>query len=290
MPLPVRLLITDVDNTLYDWLGFYIPSFLAMVEEVHRITGIEIPALKQSFRRLHQARGTSEYAFALQELDVLAEIDARLSVEDRLKKYDPAIHAFRSVRKRTLRLYPGVRETLARLKAAGIVVVAHSDSMMSYVSRRLRQLEVDGLLAAICAPRDHGVPATTLPAVVRREAEDKVAARTLLLESPPGIRKPNPETIAPVFAALDVSRQQVLYVGDSLSRDVLLARRANLRDAWAEYGTRHDTRLVEELLQITYWTEQEIAEEARLRAEISERAPSSVIASFEETLALCGVA
>ena len=35
-----RLLITDLDDTLYDWLGFFIPSFYAMVDEVVKITGI----------------------------------------------------------------------------------------------------------------------------------------------------------------------------------------------------------------------------------------------------------
>ena len=115
-----------------------------MVQEIHRISGVDVSALKRSFRKVHQAHRTSEYAFAIQELDVLETIDAGLSPEERLKKYDSAIHAFRSTRRKTLRLYPGVKETLQRLRDAGVMVVAHSDSMMTYVSRRLRQLDVDG--------------------------------------------------------------------------------------------------------------------------------------------------
>jgi len=286
----VRLVITDVDNTLYDWLSFYIPSFLAMVQEIHRISGVDVSSLKQSFRKVHQAQGTSEYAFAIQELDALEAIDAGLSPDERLKKYDSAIHAFRSSRKKTLHLYPGVKETLQRLRYAGVMVVAHSDSMMSYTSRRLRQLDVDGLLTAVCAPRDHGIPAALDPASIRRVPGSAVESRTLHLEFSPGIRKPNPATVTPVLEALSVPREQALYVGDSLSRDVLLARRAGIADVWAKYGSRRDEVLYRELLEITYWTETEVAEEERLREEIGGSAASNAIDSFSEILPLAGIA
>lgn len=289
MRAAVRLVITDVDNTLYDWLSFYIPSFLAMVQEIHRISGVDMPSLKRSFRSVHQAHRTSEYAFSIQELDVLEGIDAGLSPEERLKKYDSAIHAFRSMRRKTLRLYPGVRETLQRLRDGGIMVVAHSDSMMSYVSRRLRQLDVDGLLAAICAPRDHGIPAALDPASVRRVPESAVESRTLHVEFSPNIRKPDPATVDPIFEALGVPREKAMYVGDSLSRDVLLARRAHIVDVWARYGSNRDDALYRELVEITYWTEAEVKEEERLRKELGGSPPSSVIDSFQEILPILGL-
>ena len=34
-------LITDLDDTLYDWIGFFIPAFYAMVDELVVITGID---------------------------------------------------------------------------------------------------------------------------------------------------------------------------------------------------------------------------------------------------------
>jgi FMN phosphatase YigB (HAD superfamily) len=282
--------ITDVDNTLYDWLNFYIPSFLAMVEEIHRISGVDVSSLKRSFRRVHQAHGTSEYAFAIQELDVLQAIDAGLSPNERLEKYDSAIHAFRSSRKRTLRLYPGVKETLQRLRDAGVMVVAHSDSMMSYTSRRLRQLGIDGLLTAVSAARDHGVPTSLDLGSVRRVPASMVESRTVHLEFSPGIRKPDPATVTPVLVALSVPREEALYVGDSLSRDVLLARRAGIADVWARYGSRRDEALYRELLEITYWTETEVTEEERLRKEIGGSGVSNAIDSFSELLPLAGIA
>jgi len=69
----IKLLVTDLDNTTYNWIDFYVPSFLAMVQELSRFTGIGEDELKASFKRLHQQHKTSEYTFAIQQLDVLRE-------------------------------------------------------------------------------------------------------------------------------------------------------------------------------------------------------------------------
>ncbi|MBM3300219.1 MAG: HAD family hydrolase [Deltaproteobacteria bacterium] len=289
MKSSIRLVITDVDNTLYDWLAFYIPSFLAMIQELHRLTGVDCDALKRSFSKVHQTHRTSEYAFAIQELEALQTIDSHLSAEERVRKYGSAIDAFRSMRKKTLKLYPGVKNTLERLQQEGMTIVAHSDSMMSYVSRRLRQLDIDRFFSAICAPRDHGVPEGLDPGVVRRFALDLVESRTRRLEYSPDIRKPDIATLAPIFNTLRVPPKHTVYVGDSLSRDVLLARRAGISDIWARYGHQHENGLYNELLQITYWTEKEVKEEERLRRELGGAPPSYVVDSFSEILARCGL-
>ena len=97
-PGSIRVVVADLDDTIYDWSSFYIPSFLAMVEELHRIAKVDVETLKRSFKRVHEKHRTTEYAFAIQELDALAEIDHGLSVEQRLAKYESAIVAFRRSR------------------------------------------------------------------------------------------------------------------------------------------------------------------------------------------------
>jgi hypothetical protein len=39
-----RLVITDVDNTLYDWVTFFSLSFRAMAEELGKLLNIPIPS------------------------------------------------------------------------------------------------------------------------------------------------------------------------------------------------------------------------------------------------------
>ena len=283
----VDLLVTDLDNTLYDWSGFFVPSFLAMLAEIERISGLPREELRRSFRRVYQEHRTTEYAFAIQELDVLRETEPDMSPTVLLRKYDPAIHAFRSTRKGALRLYPGVREALLALKDAGVVVVGHSDSMMEYVSRRLRQLGIDELVAAIAAPEDHGLPTGVDPGLIRRSPNAVVRARTRELAYSPALRKPDPHTLDGVFETFAVSRDRVLYVGDSLSRDVLLARRSGVKGVWARYGATRHPELYRELLAITYWTDQDVAEEERLTWEASLGPPLAVIDRFAEILRFC---
>jgi FMN phosphatase YigB (HAD superfamily) len=282
------LLIADLDNTIYDWEAFFIPAFQAMIREVERISGVGRDVLEPSFRRVYQRHRTSEYAFVLQELDALRAVDRDLSPAEVFAKYDLAIHAFRSVRKRKLVLYPGVRTTLTALKSAGVRIVAHSDSPMGYVSRRLRQLDVDELFDAVCAPRDHGVPAE-IATLVRQSPDSSVAARTRLIEYDPAVRKPNPATLGPLFAEFPYPRDRIAYVGDNLSRDVLLARRARVTAIWARYGAQHDAELRQQLYRITYWTDADVAAEQRLRAESDGEPPDFVIDSFAEVLTITGV-
>lgn len=280
----IKVVIADLDDTVYDWSSFYIPSFLAMVEEIHRITGVDIETLKRSFKRVHEKHRTTEYAFAIQELDALGKIDHGLSVEQRLEKYQSAIVAFRRSRKQTLHLFPSVRETLATLKGSGIPVVAASDSMMSYVSRRLRQLDVDPLFEAICAPTDHGLPEGLSADTVRKAKEIDVLGRTQHIEVPRSVRKPDVRFIAPILARFGIGPADSLIVGDSLSRDVLLAKRTGAVDVWAEYGQRRDEATYRELLKITYWTDAEVEEETALKAEVGDTPPSYSINAFSEIL------
>lgn len=59
-----KLLITDLDDTLYSWTRFYIPAFYAMAEAVSDMTGIDLKRLLDEYRSVHQEKGTVEYPFA----------------------------------------------------------------------------------------------------------------------------------------------------------------------------------------------------------------------------------
>ena len=37
----IKLLVTDLDDTLYPWLGFFVPAFYGMVDELSRILKID---------------------------------------------------------------------------------------------------------------------------------------------------------------------------------------------------------------------------------------------------------
>src|SRR5258706_15876134 len=113
-------LITDFDNTLYDWFHTWYRSFNAMLVEIERISGVPRNELIPEIRQIHQKYGTSEYSFLIEELPV---IKAKFAGRDLMQIFDSAVHAYRSARKSSLRLYDGVIETLTELKSHGVMIV-----------------------------------------------------------------------------------------------------------------------------------------------------------------------
>ncbi len=87
-----------------------------------------------------------------------------------------------------------------------------------------------------------------------------------------------------------VEAYETAYVGDSIARDILMAKRAGVFAIWAEYGAHHDRRLYADLVRVTHWTPDEIAREEQLRAEAKSVRPDYIAASsFAEVLTAVGI-
>jgi phosphoglycolate phosphatase len=265
----IRLVVLDLDNTLYDWVGFYIPSFLAMVRELSRISGIGPAELKASFKKVHERHRSSEYAFAIEELDVLKKESRDLSTTNVFERYGTAIEAFRETRGNTLHLYDGVLETLKLLKAANKKLAAVTDATMFYALRRIKDLGIEDLFDLICAPADHGLPPRVRAQDARRSLDPLRYQSTIpiQLDLDKAIRKPDPAILRAILATMETAPEEALLVGDSLTRDIKMAQRCRVWDVHAQYGARVDPRFFHELLQITYWTDHDVAEDQKLRQE-----------------------
>jgi phosphoglycolate phosphatase len=259
-------LLTDLDNTLYNWVDYYVPCFLAMVAELSRITQIEVGEIKRAFKRVHERHRTSEYSFAIEELDVLTPRDQGLTRRQILSKYDTAINAFRLSRKQTLRLYPDVLPTLQALQGEGVKIIAVTESLEFHATRRLRQLGIEDFFTAIVCHPDHGVPAGATMEDFRfyREPERYITSIPTVVRPSEGVRKPDIRFLAPLLDCLSISPKDAIYVGDSLTKDVLMAQRVGLNDVYAAYGKVVEARNYAELLNITYWTDQDFAKDREL--------------------------
>ena len=278
----IELVVLDLDNTLYDWVGYYVPAFRAMLAELSRITGLPEDELKASFQRVHQRHGTSEYAFAIEELDVLQETDRNLSIPDRLEKYATAIDAFREVRAERLSLYPGTVEVLEALRDRELELVAYTDAMLFYATRRLKQLGIEHFFSGLVAPRDHGLPPGVRPEWVRSSDDDSKYQPLIphVEELEPGLAKPNPEILLEIVRNFDTRPERSVYVGDSLHRDVYMAQLAGVHDVYARYGQSYPREYFAELVEITHWTDEDVARERDLHRISVE--PSQIIDSIRE--------
>jgi phosphoglycolate phosphatase len=164
----ISVVITDLDNTLYDWVEIWYRAFNAMLTKVLdevQPKGITRDHLISEIRAVHQRHGTSEYAFLLEELPCLRQA---FQGEDILQRFGNAIHCYRKARQEHLKLYPGVLQTLQTLKETGTLVVAYTESMAFYTNYRLRKLELDGLIDHLYSPIDHDLPAGLTPDQIRK--------------------------------------------------------------------------------------------------------------------------
>ena len=129
------VVITDLDNTLFDWFEAWYQSFNAMLLCLVEKSELPRETLVQEIKTIHQIHGTSEYAFVIESIP---SIQARFPNEDLVQRFDECIHAHSKMRKKHLHLYPGVRDTLRWLKGRNCQIVAYTESMAFYTNRRVR--------------------------------------------------------------------------------------------------------------------------------------------------------
>ena len=129
MPHPhISVIITDLDNTIYDWLTAFVPAFYAMVREAAPVIGVEEEELLDDLQAVHRRHGNSEHPFALLETNSVEKKFGHLTKHDVAKILDPAFHAFNRIRKQNLKLYDGVYETFEWLSQIKVPIIAYTDA------------------------------------------------------------------------------------------------------------------------------------------------------------------
>lgn len=251
-----RFLITDVDNTLFDWQELWYKTFSAMIERVIQISKVDRETLYLQCSQIHQKYGTSEYSRLLEELPCLIEMYG-----DQLRdELAPAIDAFRDARRATLKLYPNVEKTLGTLKKHGVVIAAFTESKAFYTNYRFRKLGLDGLIDFLYSPADHSMPADTVENRFYEPAHYDLKG-TVHRFTPEGEIKPNPEILLQIISDLHARPDEVIYVGDNILKDVAMAQEANVTDVHAKYGVSQHRPEYELLRKVTHWTPEMVERE-----------------------------
>ncbi|HEX2079496.1 MAG TPA: HAD family hydrolase [Longimicrobium sp.] len=258
----VSVLVTDLDNTLFDWVDIWHRSFSALLAELHRASGVPHERLLDEIRAIHRRYGTSEYAFLAEELGCVRESMPREQWEAAVRA---ANQAGRDARHAATRLYPGVQRTLKQLRDRGVLIIGYTESSSFYTGRRVRRLGLDGLLQILYSPPDHELPAGFTPEQVRGHACDYYEFKhTRHYHTPAGELKPNPDLLRAILDGVGASPAQAVYVGDSPMKDIAMAQDAGVTDVLALYGRAQDRDAYELLRRVTHWTEEDVARERRI--------------------------
>jgi FMN phosphatase YigB (HAD superfamily) len=275
----MKLLITDLDNTLYDWVTYFANSFSAMVKDLAVTLDVEEETLLDEFKAVHQHYGNSEHPFAMFELPSVRRRFPNSSRGDLLYELESPLAAFRASREKHLRLYEGVHDTLKAIEKEGTIIVAHTEAVAIHAYYRLMRLDILKFFKHIYALEGFVEPHPN-------------PSRAVELTPPPGLikniqrseRKPNPELLQDICRREGIRVSDACYVGDSLSRDVSMAKTAGVTSVWARYGTRYEPSLWGILVRVTHWTDADVAREAALRNLYSDIQPDYTIERFTDLL------
>lgn len=257
-----RLLICDLDNTLYDWVGYFVSAFYAMVDEVVVATGCDREELLDDFREVHRKHHDSEHPFALLETTTIRKLFPSHSRREVAEQLDRAFHKFNTARKQNLQLYPQVHETLDILVKSGFVLVAHTESKLFAVVDRLNRLKLTKYFQRIYC-RERPVTIHPDPEAGNRWWDEFMIQNVVELSHHQ--RKPDADVVLEICRGENVPPSNAAYVGDSITRDILMAKEAGITSIWAKYGTFVDDEKYRKLVRISHWSESDIEREGVLQ-------------------------
>ncbi len=254
----IKLVITDLDDTLYPWLSFFVPAFYAMAEEVAAIVGEDLKTVLAEYKEIHQRIGTVEAPFTTLLLPSVKRAFPNLSEEQQIERLDPAFHRFNHERKYRLRLFPGVRKMLEDLRSSGITIVGYTESITENVAFRLGQLEIDSFFSRIYVSDSQN----------RKNDDSKIYKKTTIVHG----KKPNSNVLKQIIANENCTIDEAVYLGDSLTKDIYMAKQLGITAILFCDPEPLDAELYRKLVAISSWSTTDFENESRIRNECIQRA------------------
>ena len=278
----VRCLAFDLDNTLYDWVPVWAGPFRAVFDPLCQRLDIRPADLARELQSINAAKGTVEYAFCFDESSLVRE---KLGGVQLRREFASEFRQASWLRDSAISLYPGVYQGFSALREAGVALVACTDAQSFYASFRLRQLGLDGVVDFVCTPAEHDIPAFV--DVERARSRSPSAYRlheTLVVELPRGHRKPSSGMLKDVAVRLNIGTDEMVYVGDSLGKDVAMANAAGVFAVHAAYGRMEDNADYQLLTMVSHRGRDEIEQE---RTAAARARPDLVAESFADVVSAC---
>ena len=278
-----RAVVTDLDNTLYPWVDYIIPSLEAMVASLVATTGLPRVRIVQALKAVYSKYESNEYPFAIQESGIFEPYEADFDSFNALV-LRPAREAFRWARDKYLRPYPGVRETLDALRARGLKVVGLTDAPRNAAALRLKHLKLDAHFDALYTLPGYPLPENVDPEIRRKEEAGHYRSKMPVVELPHEAEKPSSAGLERILEDFGLSGREVLYVGDNVKKDMPVAEACGASGVWAEYGTYVSGEYRERLAIISAKsvTRRHVADETAVRWPVA-------ISSFTQVLGLVEV-
>lgn len=245
-----KCLITDFDNTLFDWFDYWYQAFNgALCYILKHSTGINKEDFLLDIKKIHEHHNTTEYLNVFKDIAKLPKYRNILNFTDICCK---ATDLREKLKAENLHLFFGVFETLKYLKQNSYKIILFTESEAYSTSARVKALKLDGIIDYIYAPPAKNAGITDL-----KKTE-------LISFNEQKHYKPNSQNIEKILSDINVEKRNCYYVGDSLIKDIKMAQNAQIIDIYAKYGENYKTKKEYELLKkVTFWTDSLVKAEAQ---------------------------
>lgn len=253
----ITCVITDLDDTVWDWFKMWHNSFEPYIKSISKECKIDLDILKSDFKKLHNKYYTSESSFAYRELDCLSEKHIKI-IEKEKKDSKSVIHSYYSNKKHELKMYGSVLDTLEKLKKKGVLVIGYTESNAFFTKYRLKHLQLDGLFDCIYTPIGAGMPESITRYYKEQYWEPKFTKiRHLSIYD----KKPNKEILEIILKDFSLKKDETIYIGDKLDRDIQMAIDVGVSSVYAQYGDESASQNYELLKEVTHWSDDDVKRE-----------------------------
>lgn len=222
-----KLVITDLDDTLWQWLTTWYGGYKGFINYLHEHEGVPEEQASEAWARSYGDGGGIEFPPTADYLIKYTDLTTKKAIA----AYPEAVRVSRRSRDESLLMFDGVADTLRTLADNGVTVVAHTDSPITAAVHRLHTAGLDGAVKEVYAApvfEDFGYGMYLLNTVDVHVSQWEFKPSTRVLN----------EIIRYHGASLD----NTFYVGDSLRRDMTMARTAGITGLWAKYGLDYPGR------------------------------------------------
>lgn len=285
-PVVARVMITDLDNTLWDWHEIYVRAYMKMFEALvlyvkEKGLKLDQDLLFKQIRQVHLEHLDSEYPLSILHTQIIKDLFQENELEQ-LKKLckAPFLKAFEEAHHAGLEssLYGNIHETLLKIKKSGVKIVAYTDAKIYAVLRRLGHYKLFDVFDMIICRKLHDHlqgPAERYYRTMMHNAGGHNYLDEKILQIDGSFCKPRPETLGYIIEELqkkytslkNLHPRDIVYIGDSLRRDILMVNTYNKQKShhtpndrmtaiYAEYGVveySNHTEMYEFLRKISFW-------------------------------------
>jgi len=223
----------DFDDTLYDWIGHFMPALDAMIHTAAPLLDITEDELRKQLKAVHEHYGNTEQPFALLETTAAQQRFGNLPRAQQRRALAGAFAAFDEVRATRLRLYDDVEPAFTKLQQEGIPIVGYSAAPSVNIAKRVALLGLAQYFTCIYASPFIGKEFPGSRPVHNQDISILEMERS----------KPDPGAVRRITGDLKVPPANTLFVGDSVASDIapavmggaqaaLVKRQLHSAEAW----------------------------------------------------------